>query len=129
MTWPDSRRLAAVDMYGKHGSRWRRRIIRAEFVAGVAGCISLGILTVVTGSGGWIALGVWLIGAGANYVPLAFEAQRLSRPGALEAEIASVEMRAAQRTAAKASLWIAMPGALLVAAVVSGGKRAQSSAK
>ncbi len=87
MVLPDLRRLAARDLYGTRGSQRRRRAVRAEFFAGAAGCTALGILALAHGGGGWILVGVWLVGAGANYVPLALEAQRLSRPGALDAEL------------------------------------------
>jgi hypothetical protein len=60
---PDPRRLAAADMWGTRGSPRRRRIIRAEFILGTGGCTLLGILTLLKGSGLWILLGVWLIGA------------------------------------------------------------------
>jgi hypothetical protein len=81
------RRLAALDMYGTRGSARRRRFIRAEFFVGVVGCILVGVLTLMSGSGWTIAVGVWLVAIGMNYVPLAISAQALSRPGALEAEL------------------------------------------
>lgn len=39
----DLRRLAAVDMYGPAGSPVRRWVILVEFVAGLVGCVALGI--------------------------------------------------------------------------------------
>ena len=86
----DVRRLAAVDMSGSRGGRRRRRI-RAEFVVGAAGSTALGVLGIVSGTGWHIAIGIWLIGVGANYVPLALHAQSLSRPGVLEAELENFE--------------------------------------
>jgi hypothetical protein len=71
---PNVRRLAALDMYGTSGSARRRRLIRAEFIIGVAGC------TLLSGSGWTIALGIWPVATGMNYVPLAISAQALSRP-------------------------------------------------
>lgn len=123
MVLPDPRRLAAVDMYGTRGSQRRRRAIRAEFFAGAAGCTALGILALVHGSGGWILVGMWLVGAGANYVPLAFEAQRLSRPGALDAELSGLDLRRELRRAATAQLWIAIPFAVFLAALTSARRK------
>ena len=60
---------------------------------GAVGCTSLGFLAIVRGSGWIVVLGIWLVGAGVNYVPLAVHAQSLSRPGALEAELAGVDVR------------------------------------
>jgi hypothetical protein len=45
------RRLVAVDMYGTTGSARRRRLIRAEFVIGAAGCTLLGVLLLMSASG------------------------------------------------------------------------------
>ncbi len=75
------RRLAAVDMWGSQGSLLRRRLILIEFLAGALGGIGLGLLTLLTAAGGiWIAVGVWLVGAGVNYLPLAVQrAVSLSR--------------------------------------------------
>ena len=42
---PNVRRLAALDMYGTSGSARRRRLIRAEFIIGVAGCTLVGVRT------------------------------------------------------------------------------------
>jgi hypothetical protein len=94
--WQDGgmnvRRLAAIDMWGRRGTILRRRIVLAEFVIGAAG---------VTALGGWVVtsqvlagqvLGAWMIGAGLNYVPLAAHALALSRAGALEAELAGVDV-------------------------------------
>jgi hypothetical protein len=82
-----------------------------------------GILALVHGSGGWILVGVWLVGAGANYVPLALEAQRLSRPGALDAELSGLDVRRELRRAATAQLWIAVPFAVFLAALTSARRR------
>jgi hypothetical protein len=65
----DVRRLAAVDMWGSRGDRRRRRAIRAEFWIGAVGCTALGALVLSSGDGWELALGAWLIGAGANYLP------------------------------------------------------------
>lgn len=84
---------------------------------GAGGCTLRGILTLLQGSDAWIFLGVWLVGDGANYLPLALEAQRLSRPGALDAAVADTELGQERRPAANSQLWIAVPFAMCVAAV------------
>jgi hypothetical protein len=89
----DVRRLAAVDMYGASGGRLRRRVILVESLAGVGLCSALGLVAFVTSEGttGRL-LGAWLIGVGINYLPLALHALSLSRPGALEAALAGVDV-------------------------------------
>lgn len=105
----DVRRLAAADMWGTAGSLRRRRLIRIEFIVGAVGCTALGVLSLVSGSG-WIdVLGVWLIGVGINYVPLALQAQSLSQPGALEAELDGLDLRSELRRAGVRQFWIAVP--------------------
>jgi hypothetical protein len=104
-------------MYGVRGSSRRRRLIRAEFTAGVIGCCGLGIWILAAGKG-WLIVGLWLVGAGANYLALAVEAQRLSRPGVLDAHMSNVDIRGELRTAGRAQLWIAVPFALCVAAIL-----------
>lgn len=122
MPLPDPRRIAAADMYGTHGSTRRRRIIRAEFILGAVGCVGLGIVVLREG-GGWLIVGAWLIGVGANYLPLAIEAHRLSRPGALEACMMSIDTRHELRWAGKAQLWIAVPVAICLAAAITARDR------
>ena len=117
----DVRRLAALDMWGSKGSMHRRRIIRAEFVIGAIGCTALGLLAVLRGSGWIVVVGFWLIGAGINYVPLALEAQSLSRPGALEAELAGVDVGRELRRAGVQQFWIAVPLAVAVFALMGAG--------
>jgi len=114
---PNVRRLAALDMWGTRGTRRRRRLIRAEFVVGAAGCLGLGALVLATGSGWLRLLGIWLVGAGVNYVPLALEALRLSSPGALEDELRGVELRRELRRAGVQQLWIAVPLAVVAFAL------------
>lgn len=86
------RRFAAVDMWGQRGTIRRRRIILAEFVIAAAGGLALGgwVLTspVLVGQ----VFGAWIIGASLNYVPLAAHAAALSRAGALDAELAGVDV-------------------------------------
>jgi hypothetical protein len=119
----DVRRLAALDMWGTAGTARRRRIIRAEFFLGVLGCTGLGSYVLLTGSGGMLAVGAWLVGAGINYVPLAWQAQLLSTPGALEDELAGVDIRRALRQAGVRQLWIAVPLAVAYFALADGAHR------
>jgi hypothetical protein len=111
------RRLAALDMWGTAGTARRRRLIRAEFFAGALGCTGLGLAVLVTGNGWLTLLGIWLVGAGMNYVPLAWEAQSLSKPGALEKELAGLDLRRELRSAGVRQ-WIAVPLAVAVSALV-----------
>ena len=111
------RRLAALDMWGTSGSARRRRLIRAEFIIGVVGCGLLGVLTLLSGSGWTILLGIWLVAIGMNYVPLAISAQALSRPGALEAELVGADLPRELRQAGVRQLWILVPFAVVVAAM------------
>lgn len=108
------RRLAALDMYGTKGTRRRRRLVLTEFILGVGGCAVLGLASLAHGGPGAIALGVWLLGAALNYVPLAAHAVALSRPGALECELEAADVRRELRTATLLQLWILVPGAVLL---------------
>jgi hypothetical protein len=114
----DVRRLAAADMWGTRGTVRRRRVILVEFVAGAIGCALLGVVALVTANSWvWVVIGVWLIGVGINYVPLALHAVTLSRPGALEAELRDVPLKPALRTATVQQVWIFVPLAVAVAAI------------
>jgi hypothetical protein len=123
------RRLAVVDMWGSAGSPRRRRVIRWEFVVGAVGCLALGAF-VLSGSSTalWAVIGLWLLGAGVNYVPLAIYARALSRPGALEAELHGSDRGRELRRAGLQQLWIAVPCAVALAAVreeLRGSSRAE----
>jgi hypothetical protein len=123
----DVRRLAAVDMYGTAGARWRRRVIVAEFIVGALGGIALGLwIALSSPTVGWQLFGAWLIGMGANYLVLALHAVSLSRPGALDTELAGIDVRAELRYYSVAQMWVAIP---LTVAVFSGlgGRRARGT--
>jgi hypothetical protein len=79
-------------MYRLHGSARRRRLILAEIIVGVVAMIGIGawVLASAVDIGGR-ALGAWLIGAGLDYLPLTAYAFVLSRPGALDIELAGVD--------------------------------------
>lgn len=106
----DVRRLAAIDMWGSAGAPWRRWIILAEFLLGVLGGGALGLGLLSAGGGaGRTAVGLWLTGVAANYVPLSVHALTLVRPGALDAEIEGVDVPAELRHYTTAQLWVAVP--------------------
>jgi len=109
------RRLAAVDMYGTAGTIRRRRIILVEFIVGALVCPALGARLVVLGPGPELWFGLWLIGIGINYVPLAIHALVLSRPGALDRELAGVDVGRELRRYGVSQVWLFVP--LLVAVV------------
>jgi hypothetical protein len=112
------RRLAAIDMYGTTGTIRRRRIILAEFTAGAVGLVAVGAWLAAASAGlGGRVLGIWMIGAGLNYAPLAAHAVRLSRPGALEAELAGVDTGQELRRYSIWQLWILVPLFLAVLAL------------
>jgi hypothetical protein len=111
------RRLAAVDMYGGSGSELRRRLVLAEFIVAVIGGLGLGawVLTAVAGVGG-IVFGIWLLGTGLNYVPLMAYAIMLSRPGALDAELADVDVSQELRFYTARLFWLFVPLAIVAMA-------------
>ncbi len=111
------RRLAAVDLYGAAGTVRRRRIIRAEFVAGVACCVAFGLgALLLSTSVGFVVLGAWLVGVGLNYVPLAAHAVSLYEPAKLEAELAAVDVRAEQRHYTRVQVAVFVPLLIVVLA-------------
>ncbi|MEO3747244.1 hypothetical protein [Plantactinospora sp. B5E13] len=113
----DVRRLAAIDMWGSVGVRWRRWVILGEFLLGVVGGGVLGLALASSGGGVRTGLGWWLTGVAANYVPLSVHALTLVRPGALEAEIREVDVAAELRHYTTAQMWVIVPLLLVVLAV------------
>lgn len=112
------KRLAAIDMYGAEGTMRRRRIILAEFLAGAVILVALGLWIVARGTSlGGRVLGIWMIGAGLNYVPLAAYAIALRRPGALSAELAGVDTSRELRRYSVLQLWLLVPVSVVVFAV------------
>jgi hypothetical protein len=61
--------------------------------------------------------GIWMIGAGLNYAPLAAYAIALSRPGALSAELACVDTGRELRRYSILQLWIFVPLSLVILAL------------
>jgi hypothetical protein len=102
-------------MYGTRGTLRRRRIILVEFAVGAVALVAFGAWLLVSSSGpGGRALGLWAIGAGLNYAPLAGHAIALSRPGALDAELSGVDTGRELRRYGVLQLWILVPLALVV---------------
>jgi hypothetical protein len=109
------RRLAAIDMYGTRGSVRRRGIVLAEFLGCVVAMVAFGAWLVTASSGlGGRVFGLWVIGAGLNYAPLSVYAVRLSRPGALDIELAGVDAARELRRYSVLQLWIFVPLSLVV---------------
>ena len=61
--------------------------------------------------------GAWVVGMGVNYAALAWQAALLSRPGALEAELAGVDLGRDLRRYSVLQFWIVVPLLLAVLAV------------
>jgi hypothetical protein len=122
----DVRRLAAVDMYGTVGARWRRRVIVVEFIVGAVGGIALGLwIALSSPTVGWQLFGAWLIGMGANYLVLALHAVSLSRSGALDNELAGIDVRAELHYYGLAQLWVVVPLTMAVIALSQLGRPPQ----
>jgi hypothetical protein len=117
MSAVDVRRLAAIDMYGTRGTMRRRRIILTEFVLGAIAMIAFGIwLVMVSGTLFDRALGLYIVLAGINYVPLALYAIGRIHPGALDRELAGVDTFREIRRYGRLQLWIFVPLSLVVMA-------------
>ena len=114
----DVRRLAAIDMYGRHGSKRRRRLILAEFVLAAIDIPLLGLTLVQAASVPRVFLGAYLIGVGLNFVPLGLHAISLSRAGRLGTELAGVDIAAELRRYTAKQLFIGIPLFVLILGVV-----------
>jgi hypothetical protein len=114
----DVGRLAAIDMHGLAGTRVRRTIIVTEFVLGFPAAFALGVYTVLSAdSAFWSAFGIWLLGIGVNYLPLALHAISLLRPGRLSAELTGVDIEREARYYTLAQLWLLVPFLFVVLAL------------
>lgn len=105
----DVRRLAALDMYGTHGTRWRRRAILSEFALGTLGCATLGAWALSWTSAVGVILGFWLLGLAANYLPLTVHVLTLWRGHALDAELAGIDLHTQLRSYTRAQVWVLVP--------------------
>jgi hypothetical protein len=110
MDLPDVRRLAALDLHGLAGRRWRRRVIGAEFLFGAIGCLILGIwLAATVTTVAPLLLGAWIAGVGVNYLVLTWQAAALWRRGALAAELSGADVRDDLRRYSYLQFWIVVP--------------------
>ena len=115
----DVRRLAAVDLYGRRGTKRRRRLILAEFGLAAIDVPLLGIAILLAASSTpGVLLGSYLIGVGLNYVPLVLHAISLSRAGKLDAELANVDTGAELRPYTVKQILIGIPVLLLILGTV-----------
>jgi hypothetical protein len=121
----DVRRLAALDMWGSAGARWRRWVILAEFLLGVVGITAVGVALLRSGGAGGTALAWWSFGVAANYAPLSWYALAFIRPGALEDEIEGVDVFAELRHYTLAQLWVVVPLLFVVLAVAQSRRRSR----
>jgi hypothetical protein len=113
------KRLAAIDMHGLNGSTFRRRIILWEFILGAVFAIVLGAFVLVTAdSTFWTVFGIWLLTIGLNYVPLALHAIGFTKPGALERELAGVDVPAELKRYTGLQIWVFVPLALVYFALL-----------
>jgi len=97
-------------MHGVKGTSFRRRVIIAEFVLGAIGGIGIGLLLMLsTGGAAGIIVGVWAIGIGANYVPLALHTLALRNPADLRAELAGADIRGELRRYTGTQFWVFVP--------------------
>jgi hypothetical protein len=104
-------------MYGTAGTIRRRRIILVEFIVGALGCPALGASLLTAAAGPELWLDVWLIGIGINYLPLAIHGLTLSRAGALDRELADVNVRKELRRYGLAQVWILVPFLVAIVAL------------
>ncbi len=104
-------------MYGLRGTARRRRLILAEFVLGAVAVVAFGTWF-ITAAGRPVDryVGIVIVGIGLNYVPLSLYAMSLSRPGALDAELAGVDTAREIRRYGVLQLWILVPLSLVVLA-------------
>jgi hypothetical protein len=116
----DVRRLAAVDMWGLYGRRWRRWVILGEFLGVALVGIVFGLYVATAGDTLGKVIGWWIVAASANYLPLSAYALLLSRPGRLEAELRDVDVPAELRYYSLAQFWAAVPLALVYFALRPG---------
>ena len=112
------RRFAAIDMHGLADSTSRRRIILGKFILGAILSLVLGVFVFRTADSlFWTVFGLWLIGIGFNYVPLAMYGISFIRPGALQRELAGLDIPAELQRYAGLQTWVFLPLALVYLAI------------
>jgi hypothetical protein len=120
----DVRRLAAVDLHGRRGTKRRRRLILAEFVLAAIDIPLLGLdIMLAASSAPQVLFGAYLTGIGLNYVPLALHGISLSRAGHLDAELAGAGAGAELRRYAAKQFVLAIPLLVLILGAVQAVSR------
>jgi len=114
------RKLAALDLYFLGP-----KVILVEFGLGAVGLVALGLFSLRAGipherGATFIAWGIYMLGVGINYLPLLLNAISITRRGSARKEIADElgDRRAAFRKYRRQSLFILIPLAVMVLAVV-----------
>jgi hypothetical protein len=114
----DVRRLAAVDMHGLKGTRFRAWLIVTEFVLGAVAAPVVAVVLIVTAPTlGWSLFAVWTLLVCLNYVPLAVYAVGYLRSGAYYDELAGADVRAELKHYGLAQMWVFVPLSLIVFAL------------
>jgi hypothetical protein len=111
----DLRKLAAIDI-----ALLGYKVIVAEYLCGVVLCVAMGGLVLAKRTSVWqLALGLYLIGIGANYVPMLWFAIAIGSRERARTEISDElgDSRAAMGKYRKASLVLLVPLAALILAV------------
>jgi hypothetical protein len=110
-------RLAAIDMYGLSGSARRRRLMLAEFVVAVIGMVGIGLWVLAQApAAGTRVFVLWPSAPGSTYAKPMY-ALILSRPVALENELAGLDPRAELRGYPVSQLWVLVPPSLIAMAL------------
>ncbi len=96
-------------MHGTAGSDLRRRVIVAEFVLGTLGGLAIGIFLIASAQPVGLVVGVYAIGVGLNYLPLASHAISLRGRARLRAELRGVDVAAELRRYTRSQFWVFVP--------------------
>jgi hypothetical protein len=113
------RRLAVIDLHGYGGSAVRRWLVRIEFFLAAIGCLVLGVFLCAHGGVvGW-AVGLALLGIGANYLVLGAWAVVLWNPERLAREFVVHDITADGPYISRAQWRVAVPFLFLILALRS----------
>jgi len=105
-------------MHGLGDSSSRRSFILLKFILGALLSLVLGVFVFITADSlFWTVFGLWLIGIGFNYVPLAIYAIGFTRPGALQRELAGVDIPTELQRYAGLQTWVFLPFILVYLAI------------